>query len=506
MRLGKVRKELVLLLVASMLGCPVIQAQAVAEEKAVVTTSVQATGQSIMLDGQENQMHFIRTYGEPVYRSVVQDDLKMTLERVLADKHTMQLLISVEKLDGFPFIASENLRLRSIEINSKEDIEKQKRLEAIPKGAPYTEYIKVMAEFDEGLKAFIQEDNTLDMEGLSTYLNTAQSMMSGTSSASYGMCYTKENTDSKVYFTYKGRYGESVLGDIIVSIEGIEGEEEKTYPIAVNLTDYLMAHKGEALKLIPHVLEDHEKKHLERLKDSNEELYLERKKELEGQPQMLLDEAGLGLQLIEGDNRFTIDNIGFIQDKLHILMAGEGKKTYDMRLYDKTGEMIESSYQVGSSHTSENETIKNTAYWVYDIASPEELKAYQFQLTTREVVENWQGPWEFEVENKGEVKTLTVNQIIPYGTEKEINVREIQIGKGSMALVLDRQEENQNAGDITPKLKVILKDGKEILLNSSEASSLEKDKMTLIYSFRDWIGTDIASVEVGDIVLYKAYK
>ena len=501
MKLGRLGKELSIILIAGMLSTPILGAtERVTDTEVTISTQLEQTH---ALDGHEKEIQFIRQHGEPVNISIVKDNMKLTVEYILGDTYTVKFLMSVEKLDGVPFKVSDNLHINRIELNIKEEIERQAIIEAIPEDAPLVEHLKVMAQFNKDIEAFIQEDDTVAIEGLTTYLQETQSVRTGTSGASYGMCYTQENTDSKVYFTYEGSYGESIMKDMVMSIDSIIGEEEKSEDLAIDLVSYLNTRQGEVVTTIPNILDEGELDYLERLKQTNEEDYLRLKEELEGEPQRLLAERGLKLRVIEGNDSFVIDNIGFIDGRLHVLMLGEDASRSHLEVYDEAGEWVSTSYQTGRTSILEDGSEKNEEYHVFDIASVEELNQYNFKIRRVEVVEEWKGPWEIHLDMSNRVTSdvIKVDQVIPYTTEDNAHLREVHFGKGSLALVIDQIESEIGNADLTIKIK--LKDGTERELDHSSASMHTQDQATLVYSLRDVIGEDIKCIEIGNKIIYE---
>lgn len=498
MKLGKLQKQLSMLLIASMLSCPILATEVVEEEQVTSTTQVEEEN---VLDGQEEEMQFMRQYGNKVNKSVVKDNIKVTVEYILADSYTVKVLFSIEKLDKKPFKTQDGLFIQHVELISKKKKEKEEKIKALLENATFEERLKIMAEFDEGLKQFIKEDNTVDTEGYIAYLQDTSNIIgyeSGRGSACYGMYDTKENTDSKVYFTYESRDGEPILDERIMSIATIIEEEEKSEDITIDLVSYLTKHKQDALITKANNIDEHERAYLKELKQTNKEEYLREKKYLEERPKTLLAKKGLALPFIKGEEKFTIDNIGFIEGKLHILILGEGENKYNLEVYDQTGDWIIGSYNTGSTSTLEDGTIENKEYCVYDIGSVEELKKYTLKVRSTKTVEEWQGPWEINLDRSTITPSniIKVDQMIPYMVDENAHLSEVHIGKGSIALVMDEIESKINNEHIHIKIK--LKDGTERDLNYSNAYNREKDKMILVYHLNDIVGEDIKSIQIDE--------
>lgn len=188
----KLRKTLLMVLAVTMFSYPVLGAES-NEEGTITLAQEQKQGQASDSFTQihDEEVAFMRKYGEPINVSVVKDEVKVTVEYMLADTYTTRLLIAVEKIDGIPFKSTQDLRIERVDVTSKQERERQVKLAALPKDAPYVEVLKVMAESNEALKDFIKEDDTVDMEGLIAYFQAdaeTSGITIGSSSGSHGMC------------------------------------------------------------------------------------------------------------------------------------------------------------------------------------------------------------------------------------------------------------------------------------------------------------------------------
>ena len=509
MRLGSIRKELCILLIGGMLSYPILGVEvAPTEEVAVSTTSVSQKAEEStqlselgLLKSREGELEVIREHGKTINLSMVKDHLKITVESVLTDAYGTKLLISVEALEGATFKSKENIHIERIDLNSKKELEIQKRLEAIPSGAPYIEYLKVMAEFEKGLNDFIKADNTIDEEGLMDYLEQEQNYSLGSASASYEQCYTKESTNKKVYFIYRASFGEASPEDMVLSMESVVEEEERKEDITTDVVGYLTKHGNAVLKTVPNVIDEHEIKYLEELKQTNETLYLSRKEELEQEPKILLGRQGLGLSVIEGDKSLVIDNIGFIEGKLHVLIIDKGENSHYLELFNEVDEWMNSSYHTTSGRKLEDGQFESEQYYVYDIHSVEELKKYKIRVNRTETINTWKGPWEINL-NRGSDKgqIIKVNKKIPYAVKKEVKLKEVYIGDCSIALFIDEVNHKLNNEDLG--IKIHYKDGTVEELTHSRASSRKSNQQIMVYQMRNQVGKNIQSMVIGNNIVY----
>lgn len=500
----KLRRALLMVLAASMFSYPMLGAEISAVEETGTLVQEQEQTSAPVAQIHEEEMAFMRKYGEPVNVSVVKDEVKVTVEYMIADAYTTRLLIAVEKVDGIPFKSTQDLRIKSINLISKQEREIDEKLAALPKDAPYIEAFKVMAEYNEELKRFIKEENTVDMEGLIAYLQAnAESggMAIGTSGGSHGMCQTQENTADKIYFTYQMTTSTPAVDEMVLSVENVSGEMETSQVIATDLATYLSKHQKDTLATEPNPIEPFELKRLEELEKTNIEEYKMWKDDLESRPKVLLGEGGLGLELIKGDTSCVIDNMGFIDGKLNIHMSGKGLENTYLEVYDQAGEWVHAIYNTGSTSTLEDGTEKKESYRIFEIGSIEELEKYTFKVKGRETIEQWEGIWEvpLDMSKIPEPRVIEVNKMIPYTLDEQAFLKEVKIGKASLTLVMDQIKSEINNDGMEIKIKC--KDGLEIIEQYSDASERSGEQLTIVYSSKDLVGKDIVSIQVADQII-----
>ena len=447
----------------------------------------------------EPRVQYIRKQGEYINKSVIKGNIKVTVEYLLADTYTYEMLLAVEQVDGTPFKVAEGVQIKGIEFTSKRELEQQRVLEAIPKNAPFNERIKVMAQFDENLKAYIKADGSVDGEGLLAYLQLEGNIAIGNSSSTYGNCFTKENSPSKQYFIYQGNFSEPMDQKMILVLDGIYQEEDKSYDLVVDLEDYLSTHKEDELGMIPNQIDQAEKDYIEELKLKNEALYLERMEELARVPKLLLAEKGLKLQVIQGKADITIDNIGFINEKLHMSIVRKGKEKYNLEVYDTLGERIGTTYNMGRGTTKEDGTKVYETYYVYDIKDIEALKDYTFKVRGREVVEEIDDTWEMKLDLSKflKVQAIKVDEDIQYTTEEKVHLSEVGLMKLSLSLTLDGIKEGIDNPYLSMSVK--LKDGTVKDLGTANVQSRQGDKEVLIYNLeQDMDSSQIQGLLIGE--------
>lgn len=502
MKLGRLKKILsVLVIVGSLSGNILAKEVATQTATSVATTlpsqvaMAEATAVAIAEAErmEEPGVQYIREQGEYINKSVVKGNIKVTVEYLLADTYTYKMLLSVEQVDGTPFKVIEGVQIKNMDFTSAKDLEQQKALEAVPKDAPLSEHIKVMAQFDEKLKTYIKMDGTVDEKGLIAYWQLEGNITTGIASSSYGNSFTKENSPSKQYFIYQGNFSDPMDQEMILVVDGIYQQEDKSYDLAVDLEAYLNVHKEDELGMIANQIEQAEKDYLEELKLKNEALYLERMEELEGQPKLLLAEKGLRLQVIQDKTHITIENIGFIDEQLHIFMVGEGTEQYHLQVYDALGEWVGAVYNVGRRTTQEDGTKVYQKYYVYDIKDIEALKDYTFKVSKREVVEEIDDTWEMKLDLSKFLKAqfIKVDEDIQYTTEEKVHLSEVNLMKLSLSLTLDEVKEGIDNRYLSISVK--LKDGTVKDLGTANVQSRQGDQQVLIYNLEQ--GMDSSQIQ-----------
>ncbi|MGL4735919.1 MAG: hypothetical protein ACRCW2_00555, partial [Cellulosilyticaceae bacterium] len=453
----------------------------------------------------DQEVAFMRKYGEEVNVSAVQGEVRMTVERMVADAYTARFLIAIEKVTGEPFKGIEDLRIGNMELTSKREREMEAKFNALPEDAPLAARIRIMAEYNEGFKDFLKGDGEVDLEGLIKYMQShkdGEGISVGTSSGAQGMCHTQENTERKIYYTYQTVHSEPIVGDMVLSAEGIRGHRESSEVIATDLVAYLAKQDQKKLVMEENPIEPYERARLEELKKTDMERYLMRKEEMDSRPKKLLVEGTLDLELIKGDESCVIDNVGFVDGQLHIRMSGEGLAGAYLEVYDESGEPVYGVYNTGGTSTLEDGTKKRESYRIYDIASAEELKNYTFKINRTEIVEQFEGIWEIPLDmtNASKMHRIQVNHMIPYTTDEKALLQEVRIDKASIVLVLDQIKSQIDNECI--EIKVIYKDGTELVENYSNASERSGEQLTLVYALKELLGKEIVAIQVADQLVF----
>ncbi len=512
MKLGKIRK----LLVAT-LALGLISSQVLAEETThtAVTSTAEAVSESsgsaeawaetsmVMEENiipDDEKIAYLEKHGEAVGASVEKDNIKITIEYIIADAYTYQMLISCETIDGVPFKGDEDrVCMKSLHIEDKRKLEigqeKEKLLAALPEDAELIDYLKIEAQFSEeiagALKKYTKADGTLDVEGFGKSMSIAGNTSWGGASSGYGLCDTKKNTASKKYYIYEGSTHEAVGNELMITMDSVTQEKEVSYDITKTIMDYLVAHKNEKLATVPLEVTDEEKTLLEQTKADDKMSYESYKQELENRPKEILTEGTLDISVIP-DDRYSISNMGFVNNQFHIRFKGETKQYYNLEVSNKDKEELMRIYNV--YQREEEEDVQATYYEAYAIKDLDELKQYTFKLTATKVLEETKGPLEiaFTLKPFPEPKTINIQKRVPYYEDKEMLVKSVTLNAHSLSLTLAEIEKGKNTVNT---IQVKLKDGTTQEIHSS-AHYGNKLESTYIYSLNNIQREDLKGIIV----------
>lgn len=509
MKLGKIRKLLGVILAVGLVSGNVFAGEVVSSDEVVVSeeSSSDTVEGSISMVVEANgfsgdeRVDYLLTYGQAVGQSVEKDNVRVTIERILADAYTWQMLISVETIDGTAFKGDgERVWVQGLNVTDKQrlaiEAEKEKLMAALPKDAGLMDYLKIEAQFNETFKSALEkctkEDGTLDMDEFRAYINDNDGNGWGSASSSYGPGYSGQDTESKKYFVYEGSSQEAMSNEWVLRIDGVRQEKEVTYDITKTVAAYLEAHKNDEVETEPLEITDEEKERLEDLKLTDKEWYEERKAEFENRPKHILAEGNLELAIIPEDEAYWIDNIGFIDNQFHILFKGESQQHYNLELSSKDEEWVMDIYNHESVKYEEEEKEKVVAYRAYDIKDVEALKNYTLTLSTNKLLEETTGlsDIELKLEAFSEPKVITVNQKLAYYDDKEVTLQEVVLNEHSMLLTFTGVEKSMK---VARDIQVKLKDGTCKKLYSSAGHGNEVQE-TSIYALGNLKQEEIVSI------------
>ncbi|MHC1749644.1 MAG: hypothetical protein AB9856_15340 [Cellulosilyticaceae bacterium] len=209
-------------------------------------------------------------------------------------------------------------------------------------------------------------------------------------------------------------------------------------------------------------------------------------------PKQVLEDKNLGLALYDGKQKeWTIDNIGFIDGRLHIRMSGKTEGEYMPDFKDAEGNDIRMIWS-GGSIISKGNAI---GYYVFDIKDLESLRKTTMTGFFRKELGVIKGQWEvpFAMDIKSNEKTIKTTQTIPWSSGKVLTIEEMTLSNLAVHVtyVGDKFE-------AIPKGTLIFKDGTEKELLGG--ASFDKGKAIASYDFKAPIEiTNVAAIKLNDV-------
>lgn len=519
MKLAKVRRGLMLLMSISLMS-PMVFASEETVSKTVATATTAASvveeksSETLVVEEGENidyealeqaKIQRIKAQGTALGISKTMGNIKVTAEYIWADQYTYKLLLAVEHVDQTPFLEEVYSTFNfGNDLMSKSEYEKQKLWEQMPENVTIEEEVKALAKIDEAFKPFINKDGTVDEEGYMAFLyggteeeDMVGEFISGSASSSFGE-YKVENAPSyKKYFLKEGSVNEPIEGEMVLSLGEYLEEKDVEYTSAMDLVAYLNEHKNDALKTQPLEIDEYEAEHLAALKDEDEAYYKEYMQQLAECPKVLLTEGGLKLNLVAEMPHFWIDNIGFVDGQLHMRLMGDTQdESYSIAFMNKQGEFAETTYGIGQSESDENGKAKCMSYRAYKIKDIEDLKQYTMCLSGIVAEVKTEDSFDFEIQMAPKAaKTIQVDQTVTLSETEKPVLKSVDLTDLSVVLKFD--EFKREMEDDFP-ITLIMKDGKRIVQEYSDATKIGKDTATIIYQLSDEV-TEIDKISVGGV-------
>ena len=464
------------------------------------TTTVSASEEALLVADYEEQLtklaEEVLERGVPLRQAVTVNNVTLTLVSLYSDAYNYHMVVTLEKADHTAFKGIEQVGLRDLAFNKKEEIAKRYGEKGeTTKGATSTapamsleEMVKKGAEKDEKLRQFINEDGSIDKEGLEAYykeLNTALSSNSGGYSSMYTICKMEDSSDKKIYFLVSGSTMEPIPDVMQLFADHLENRKEVKYELVTDLIDYLKAHQGEKVATQPNEEIRTTEEWLAKIKEEDPELYKERMKQITSMPKTILINNDLNLKLFEGNKNVEIDNISFVDGKLHILLTNyseQGTGTYQLCILDAAGNKLEPSSARGSSGTDAHGKEVIEEYSIFDIPNVEELSKCKLSVTGMETEIIAEGPWMMDVKiqpNKEKI-TKTCNEAIIYGTNQQAVIKRLELTPLSLVMNVENENKISNSNYIGA-ITLNMKDGSKVVLEHNTADKREGKNHLLVY-------------------------
>ena len=265
---------------------------------------------------------------------------------------------------------------------------------------------------------------------------------------------------SKLIFKLDATLNQELIGsEGILEIEDMTEVQTGYWDSAVNLEDFFEAHPS--LLSQASIPMPEELLHYTSAEELKYEGYTEDKikKIMDNIPTRALPSRNLNLDLYpEFESNWRVDNIGFIDNQLHIRMSGTGDKHYTPAFKDASGNEVEMTYNITTYSSSEEREDIVGGYYIYDIKDIEALKKVKLGSSFSKEFQTTQGKWQvrFQIDIKNQEKRITTDQTIPWIDDMSLTIEKMKLSNLSLQVTY-------KGGNLHnyPKVNVRFKDGKE---------------------------------------------
>ena len=282
------------------------------------------------------------------------------------------------------------------------------------------------------------------------------------SSGSFGWGLIDEGYQKPGQLTFKldATIDQNLIGsEGILEIEDITEVQTEYWDSEVNLVDFFKAHPellSQAAIPMPEDL-----LHYTSAEELKYEGYTadEIKRMMDDIPTRALPSRNLNLDLYpEFESNWRVDNIGFINNQLHIRMSGIGNEDYMPAFKDALGNEVEMTYNITTYSSSEEREDISKGYYVYDIKDIEALQQVKLSTYFAKEFQTVKGKWQvrFKIDIKNQEKSITTDQTIPWIDNMNLTIEEMKLSNLSLQVTYKGGKLHNY-----PKVNVRFKDGKE---------------------------------------------
>ncbi|MGL4737938.1 MAG: hypothetical protein ACRCW2_10830 [Cellulosilyticaceae bacterium] len=349
---------------------------------------------SVILGG--NASH-IGSSGKLIGRSNTAEGITLSIEGAIGDKNTMQLLFDLKKENEESF-DGDHIRFEEVLLNL------------------------------DG-----EESNLL---GVTSWLQ-------------YDVIKTIENDPSVRRLQFKTGSIEEIEGkNVTFTARNIIEYSENTSASQVDLVKCI---KEDGVAVNGATIPNKDRRYNERLIGVGDEQEIAFKESI---PSHLLPLGNLNIMLYPDLPKLKLDNIGFINEELHIRINNPIK---DIVLEDSDGNQIDSKYQVING---------DVGYYVYPVANRDELSQISCLINTDKEIKRTEGTWEvsFAMDTQSEYKMIETDLEVPLTNVRNIGVEQIEFSKLSLAVTYKEDERALKYPDIN----IIFIDGSKILVSDKD--------------------------------------
>ena len=224
--------------------------------------------------------------------------------------------------------------------------------------------------------------------------------------------------------------------------------------------------------------------------ENNEDLY--QSEYVKSIPKNKLQPRGLQIQIFDDLKGTFIDNIGFVDGKLHIVTKSTNQRNnvspslvHKISQKNKEKSTIDSIYNIFQSTSSEEDSY---GYYVFDISTPEELKNFDITGWYSKELSKTIGLWKipFKADYKFTDKKIELDKKLKIG-DQEATVTSAIISPISIEVNFKGNYPSDGRLDI----KAYDKSGNEIIMSGGSNMST-KTKSTYVWTFMEPV--DIQSI------------
>ena len=186
-----------------------------------------------------------------------------------------------------------------------------------------------------------------------------------------------------------------------------------------------------------------------------------------------LGRGDLNIELIKNNDKLTVDNIGFVKNRLNIRVHLEDEESYDVGNIVFTH--IETDEELYPYIVSSEEEGKEYKTYIFDIENIEELKKYTFSCSAVEMQDKLIGTWnlKFKPNYKPIIKKVSINENIELDGKK-YSIKDVKISPISIVIDIKRNlfdKINSPVNHDFKNIEVVLDDGSAVELNGANVSS-----------------------------------
>ncbi len=307
----------------------------------------------------------------------------------------------------------------------------------------------------------------------------------------WGMIDEGYQKPNKLTFKLDATLDKNLIGsEGILEVEDVIEVQTEYWDSEVSLVDFFMAHPellSQSSIPMPQEFLTHTSEEELKYEGYTED---EIKEIMNHLPKKALPSRNLNLDLYpEFESNCRIDNIGFIDNQLHIRMSGIGGGDYMPSFKDERGNEIETVYNIRKySKNKEGERV-STGYYIYDIRDIDHLGQVKVSTWFSKKLQTTQGKWKvrFKIDIKNQEKIIKTDQTIPWMNHTSLTIEEMTLSNLSLRVIYQGQSMYN-----TPKVEIKFKDGRKQEVFRQGATH-EENRLECIYAFTEPI--DIAQIE-----------